>query len=154
MRCAKCSAATAPSYLRATSTPAPRCFWADRFAAKISACFISIPKATSSKPRRIRIYFQLGESKYGKPIIDRVVNSATNPVDAAKCVLISFDSTIRSNISVGLPIDLAWYARDSLSMGFQKRIEEGNPYFNMLRHGWGSGLRRVFGELPNPDWMG
>ena len=100
------------------------------------------------------IYFQLGESKYGKPIIDRVVNSATNPVDAAKCVLISFDSTIRSNISVGLPIDLAWYARDSLSMGLQKRIEEGNPYFNMLRHGWGAGLRRVFGELPNPDWMG
>ncbi len=99
------------------------------------------------------IYFQLGESKYGKPILDRVVASATNPIEAAKCVLISFDSTIRSNISVGLPIDLLWYPRDSLRVGFQKRIEEGNPYFTMVRNGWGSGLRRVFAELPNPDWM-
>jgi putative proteasome-type protease len=99
------------------------------------------------------IYFQLGESKYGKPILDRVISTATNPVDAAKCVLISFDSTIRSNISVGLPIDVLWYPRDSLRTGFQKRIEEGDPYFSMLRNGWGAGLRRVFGELPNPDWM-
>jgi putative proteasome-type protease len=100
------------------------------------------------------IYFQLGESKYGKPVIDRVVTSVTDPADAAKCVLVSFDSTIRSNISVGLPIDMLWYPRDSLRVGLQKRIEEGNPYFNMLRQGWGGGLRRVFGELPNPDWMG
>lgn len=99
------------------------------------------------------IYFQLGESKYGKPILDRVISTATNPVDAAKCVLISFDSTIRSNISVGLPIDLLWYPRDSLRVGFQKRIQEGDPYFSMLRQGWGQGLRKVFAELPNPDWM-
>lgn len=100
------------------------------------------------------IYFQLGESKYGKPVIDRVVTTATDPADVAKCVLVSFDSTIRSNISVGLPIDMLWYPRDALRVGLQKRIEEGNPYFNMLRQGWGAGLRRVFGELPNPDWMG
>jgi putative proteasome-type protease len=99
------------------------------------------------------IYFQLGESKYGKPVLDRVITAATHPADAAKCVLVSFDSTIRSNISVGLPIDILWYPRDSLRVGLQKRIEEGNAYFNMLRQGWGSGLRRVFGELPNPDWM-
>jgi putative proteasome-type protease len=99
------------------------------------------------------IYFQLGESKYGKPVIDRVVTTATDPADVAKCVLVSFDSTIRSNISVGLPIDMLWYPRDALRVGLQKRIEEGNPYFNMLRQGWGAGLRRVFGELPNPDWM-
>jgi len=99
------------------------------------------------------IYFQLGESKYGKPILDRVISTATNPVDAAKCVLISFDSTIRSNISVGLPIDLLWYPRDSLRVGFQKRIQEGDPYFSMLRQGWGGGLRKEFAELPNPDWM-
>ena len=100
------------------------------------------------------IYFQLGESKYGKPVIDRVVTTATDPADVAKCVLVSFDSTIRSNISVGLPIDMLWYPRDALRVGLQKRIEEGNPYFNMLRQGWGAGLRRVFGELPNPDWIG
>ena len=99
------------------------------------------------------IYFQLGESKYGKPVLDRVVMPGTDPADVAKCVLVSFDSTIRSNISVGPPIDMLWYPRDALRVGLQKRIEEGNPYFNMLRHGWGAGLRRVFGELPNPDWM-
>jgi len=97
--------------------------------------------------------FQLGEGKYGKPVLDRVVTTATNPVDAVKCVLVSFDSTIRSNISVGLPIDLLWYPRDSLRVGFQKRILEGDPYFNMLRNAWGAGLRRAFGELDNPDWV-
>ena len=99
------------------------------------------------------IYFQLGESKYGKPVLDRVITTATHPADAAKCVLVSFDSTIRSNISVGLPIDMLWYPRDALRVGLQKRIEDGDPYFSMLRKGWGGGLRRVFAELPNPDWM-
>ena len=99
------------------------------------------------------LYFQLGEGKYGKPVLDRVITTATNPVDAIKCVLVSFDSTIRSNISVGMPIDVLWYPRDSLRRGVQKRIVEGDPYFSMLRQAWGTGLRRVFGELANPDWM-
>jgi len=98
-------------------------------------------------------YFQLGESKYGKPILDRVVNTATPQKEAAKCVLISFDSTMKSNISVGLPIDLLWLPRDSLRVGLQQRIREGDPYFTMLRSRWGGGLRRVFGELPDPDWL-
>jgi putative proteasome-type protease len=99
------------------------------------------------------LYFQVGESKYGKPVIDRVVTPGTPMAEAAKCVLISFDSTIRSNISVGLPIEMLWYPRDSLRVGIHKRIVEGDPYFTMLRQGWGGGLRRVFGELPNPDWL-
>ena len=98
------------------------------------------------------IYFQLGESKYGKPILDRVITSSSTAMQTAKCVLVSFDSTIRSNISVGLPIDLLWYPRDSLRVGMQRRVEDGNPYFSMLRQGWGSGLRRVFAELQDPDW--
>jgi putative proteasome-type protease len=98
-------------------------------------------------------YFQLGESKYGKPILDRVVNSGTPQKEAAKCVLISFDSTMKSNVSVGLPIDLLWLPRDSLRVGLQQRIREGDPYFTMLRSRWGGGLRRVFGELPDPDWL-
>ena len=73
--------------------------------------------------------------------------------EAAKCVLISFDSTIKSNISVGLPIEVLWYPKDSLRVGIYKRIVDGDPYFTMLRQGWGGGLRRVFGELPNPDWL-
>jgi putative proteasome-type protease len=98
-------------------------------------------------------YFQLGESKYGKPILDRVVNTSTPQKEAAKCVLISFDSTMKSNISVGLPIDMLWLPKDSLRVGLQQRIREGDPYFTMLRSRWGGGLRRVFGELPDPDWL-
>ena len=98
-------------------------------------------------------YFQLGESKYGKPILDRVINTGTPQKEAAKCVLISFDSTMKSNISVGLPIDLLWLPKDSLRIGMQQRIREGDPYFTMLHSRWGGGLRRVFGELPDPDWL-
>lgn len=98
-------------------------------------------------------YFQLGEAKYGKPILDRVLASSTPQKEAAKCVLISFDSTIKSNISVGLPIDMLWYPKDSLRVGIQQRIREGDPYFSMVRQRWGGGLRRIFAELPDPDWM-
>jgi putative proteasome-type protease len=98
-------------------------------------------------------YFQLGESKYGKPILDRVITPSSPQKEAAKCVLISFDSTVKSNISVGLPIDMLWYPKDSLRVGVQQRIRDGDPYFSMLRQRWGGGLRRVFGELPDPDWM-
>ncbi len=97
-------------------------------------------------------YFQIGESKYGKPVLDRVVSRGTSLIDATKCTLVSFDSTMRSNISVGLPIDLLVYDTDALSVRLQRRIEETDPYFQMVHKGWGEGLRRVFSELPNPDW--
>jgi putative proteasome-type protease len=98
-------------------------------------------------------FFQLGESKYGKPILDRVLNTSVPQKEAAKCILISFDSTMKSNISVGLPIDMLWYPRDSLRTGIVQRIREGDPYFTMVRNRWGGGLRRVFAELPDPDWL-
>jgi putative proteasome-type protease len=97
-------------------------------------------------------YFQIGESKYGKPVIDRVITRATSLQEATKCTIVSFDSTMRSNISVGLPIDLAVYETDSLRLKLQKRIEESDPYFQMIHTQWGEGLRRVFAELPNPEW--
>ena len=98
-------------------------------------------------------YFQIGESKYGKPVIDRVIKRSTGLLEATKCTIVSFDSTMRSNISVGLPIDLAVYETDSLRLKLQKRIEETDPYFQMIHSQWGEGLRRVFAELPNPDWI-
>jgi len=97
-------------------------------------------------------YFQIGESKYGKPVIDRVVNRTTGLLEATKCTIVSFDSTMRSNISVGLPIDLVVYETDALRIKLQKRIEESNPYFQMIHTQWGEGLRRVFAQLPNPEW--
>jgi len=97
-------------------------------------------------------YFQIGETKYGKPIIDRVIKRSTSLLDATKCTVVSFDSTMRSNISVGLPIDLLVYQTDSLRIGLQRRIEESDPYFQMVHTQWGEGLRRVFAQLPDPDW--
>jgi len=97
-------------------------------------------------------FFQIGETKYGKPIIDRVVKRSTSVIDATKCVLISFDSTMRSNVSVGLPIDLVTYAKNSLRIQLQRRITETDPYFTMIHHQWGEGLRRVFAQLPDPYW--
>ena len=97
-------------------------------------------------------YFQIGETKYGKPIIDRVITRASTLLDATKCTIVSFDSTMRSNISVGLPIDLLVYRTDSLRIGLQRRIDELDPYFQMVHTQWGEGLRRVFAQLPDPDW--
>jgi putative proteasome-type protease len=97
-------------------------------------------------------FFQIGETKYGKPIIDRVIRPETPLMDAIKCVLVSFDSTMRSNISVGLPIDLACYSRDSFSLDRQHHITQDDPYFSQISQRWSEGLRGVFASLPNPDW--
>lgn len=98
-------------------------------------------------------YFQIGESKYGKPIIDRVIRYDTPLLEAAKCALISFDSTIKSNLSVGLPIDLMIYQRDTLVAGLQQRIGEQDEYFQMIRKAWGEGLRQAFAALPPLPWQ-
>jgi putative proteasome-type protease len=97
-------------------------------------------------------YFQIGETKYGKPIIDRVVKHDSNMMDAVKCLLISFDSTIRSNVSVAAPIDLLLYRTDSFHADCHQRITENDPYYTTIRKGWGEGLKKVFSELPIPDW--
>ena len=98
-------------------------------------------------------YFQIGESKYGKPVIDRVVHRGTSLLDATKCTIVSFDSTMRSNISVGLPIDLLVYETGSLKVTLRRRIEESDGYFQLVHTQWGEGLRRVFAQLPDPDWL-
>ncbi|MES2354903.1 MAG: peptidase [Pseudomonadota bacterium] len=97
-------------------------------------------------------YFQIGETKYGKPILDRVITSHTSLMEGAKCTLVSFDSTMRSNISVGPPIDLLVYERDALKVGVQRRIDEADPYFNRIHTEWGEGVKRLFSQLPNPNW--
>ncbi|WKB53991.1 proteasome-type protease [Eleftheria terrae] len=97
-------------------------------------------------------YFQIGESKYGKPIIDRVVNRDTPLDQAAKCALVSMDSTLKSNLSVGLPLDLLIYQADSLHAQRIVHIDEHDPYFRMIRSSWGQRLREVFESIPNPVW--
>jgi putative proteasome-type protease len=97
-------------------------------------------------------YFQIGESKYGKPIIDRVITRSSSLGTAAKCALVSMDSTIRSNISVGAPLDLCIVKRGEFRLATHISIDMDNPYFTMIRDRWGQALQEVFSELPNPDW--
>jgi putative proteasome-type protease len=99
-------------------------------------------------------FIQIGETKYGKPILDRIIRPTTSLEDAARCALVSLDSTIRSNLSVGPPIQLVVYERDSLNLNGTIRFDADHPYLNALRHDWNEGLLRVFAALPPLDWAG
>ena len=99
-------------------------------------------------------YFQIGESKYGKPILDRVISFDTPLNLATKCALISMDSTLNSNISVGLPLDLLVYEKNSLQASKFVTMDESNPYFQMIHELWGEKLRAAFNSIAEPRWSG
>ncbi|GAD21056.1 proteasome-type protease [Acidovorax sp. MR-S7] len=99
-------------------------------------------------------YFQVGESKYGKPVLDRVLTPDTPLNEAAKCALVSMDSTLKSNLSVGLPLDLVVYEEGRLATDRIVCIDENNPYFRMLHSRWGEKLRQVFDSIEDPAWNG
>lgn len=107
--------------------------------------------ATSDTP-----YFQIGESKYGKPILDRALKYNMPLDEAVRCSLISFDSTIRSNVSVGMPLDAMIYHKDSLNVPQGKRIYEQDPYFKAISQQWSETLRKGLQDLPKPteDYWG
>lgn len=133
---------------------------------EFNASFILGGQIGKEEPRLFRMYaegnfieageqtpfLQTGETKYGKPILDWVLTESTSLNDAAKCVLVSFDSTMRSNLSVGMPIDLICYRRDSLSVQMRRRFHPGDAYFAVLSAKWSAGTREVFGRLPHLDW--
>jgi putative proteasome-type protease len=104
-------------------------------------------EATTDTP-----FLQIGEHKYGKPILDRVVSFETPLVDGVKLVLISMDSTLRSNLTVGLPVDLLVYRADQLAVTLRRRITEDDPYFRAIHDGWSNALRDAYRELPRPEW--
>ena len=106
-------------------------------------------EATSETP-----YFQIGESKYGKPVLDRVLTPDTPLDEAAKCALVSMDSTLKSNLSVGLPLDLVVYEAGKLKSDRVICIDRDNPYFEMLHNSWGERLRQVFDSIEDPQWNG
>ena len=99
-------------------------------------------------------YFQIGEAKYGKPILDRVITFDTPLNLATKCALISMDSTLNSNISVGLPLDLMVYEKNSLQASKLVTMDESNPYFQMIHQLWGEKLRSAFNSIAEPSWSG
>ncbi len=97
-------------------------------------------------------YMQIGETKYGKPILDRIVTSTTNLNDAARCALVSLDSTMRSNISVGPPLEMAIYKADSLTEPQYMKIELDTPLYQNIQKHWSEGLQAAFRNLPKFDW--
>jgi putative proteasome-type protease len=133
-----------------------------------NASFIIGGQIRGEPPRLFRVYaegnfieagsdtpfLQTGEAKYGKPIIDRVISPTTSLADATKCILVSFDSTMRSNLSVGMPIDMICYERDSLAIRMRRRFDQGDAYFSALSAEWRDGVRKVFRELPDLEWDG
>lgn len=103
-------------------------------------------------------FFQIGESKYGKPILDRIITFNTNHEDAIKCTLVSFDSTMRSNLSVGLPINLFYLPNNlnddsqNIAKPYEARLCEGHHELQELRKKWRNGLHQLFLDIPNYDW--
>ena len=151
------------------------CARSTRSTAAISSSARSISPAPSSWPVRLKggqlrlflvydagnfieamgdtTYFQIGEVKYGKPILDRIIQRDTSLSDAAKCALISFDSTMRSNVSVGPPIDLLIYRRNSMKKDFATRLEDDHPYLQAIREGWGGAIHKAFHAISHdPGW--
>lgn len=115
--------------------------------------FMVYPQGNFIESTQDTPFFQIGESKYGKPILDRVIQPELSMSKAMKCALVSFDSTIKSNLSVGLPIDLAMIERDKLCISKRHRVDVEDTYFRDLRSSWSQGLRQVFNQLPDPDWL-
>jgi len=99
-------------------------------------------------------YLQIGEHKYGKPVLDRAISFDTDLYDALKIGLISMDSTMRSNLGVGLPIDILVVRRDALDAEVNYRIEPGEPYFQNLRESWSAALRDAHIAIPRPPYGG
>ena len=94
-------------------------------------------------------YFQIGEHKYGKPILVRAYNENMSFEEATKLMIVSFDSTLKSNLSVGLPLDMQMYERDTLKRGFEKRFLSDDTYYRTISDGWSDALRLAFESLPD-----
>ena len=128
-----------------------------------SASFILGGQIKGSEPRLFMIYpegnfiestddtpfFQIGETKYGKPIIIRAYERSMSLAETVKLLLVSFDSTLKSNLSVGLPLDLLFLEKDAFQVGLKKRIGHDDPYYRTISEGWSSALKTAFASLPD-----
>ncbi len=110
--------------------------------------FLIYPEGNFAEASEDTAFFQIGETKYGKPILVRAFDPTMSFADAVKLMMVSFDSTIKANLSVGMPLDLHIYEADSFQAGFKRRIEPDDPYFRMISSSWGDAIRRAFDDLP------
>ncbi len=94
-------------------------------------------------------FFQIGEHKYGKPILVRAYDPKMSFAEATKLLFVSFDSTLKSNLSVGMPFDLQFYEKDSLQVGVQRRVDRDDPYYRIISDGWSNALKSAFASLPS-----
>ena len=136
------------------------------FGADVTSSFIVGGQISGDEPRLFLVYpagnfiesepatpyFQLGETKYGKPILERLLTPQTTLLQVAKCALLSFDATIKANLSVAPPIDVLIYRADSLSIGGQQEINDDDRYFTHLRTDWSDGIHALFAKIPDPPW--
>ncbi|MGR3548989.1 MAG: proteasome-type protease [Roseovarius sp.] len=113
--------------------------------------FLIYPEGNFIEASRETPFFQIGETKYGRPILVRAYEPGMSFADAMKLLLVSFDSTIKANLSVGLPLDMCIYEADSMVLSPVHRIEADDPYFRTISDGWGDALKRAFESLPNPE---
>ncbi|TAG22146.1 MAG: peptidase [Rhodobacterales bacterium] len=109
--------------------------------------FLIYPEGNFIEATEDTPFLQIGEHKYGKPILDRVVKPSTSIADAQKAVLLSMDSTLRSNLSVGMPLDLAVVEKDSFRVTQKRRIEAGDPAFRAMSEAWSTALRDGFARI-------
>ena len=115
--------------------------------------FLIYPEGNFIEATEDTPFLQIGEHKYGKPILDRVVTPETSLIHGVKLALISMDSTLRSNLTVGMPLDLLVYREGGCCATLRKRITEEDPYFRSVREGWSNSLRDAYRAMPVPDWV-
>tara|TARA_B100001989_G_scaffold58755_1_gene39131 strand:- start:58 stop:783 length:726 start_codon:yes stop_codon:yes gene_type:complete len=114
--------------------------------------FLVYPQGNYIKPADSKPYLVIGEVKYGKPILDRVITSDVSIGDASRCALISMDSTLKSDLTVGPPIDFAVYKKDQLKIASQKCLNLDDEEFSKVSQEWSDGIIKIFNSFPRFDW--
>lgn len=140
---------TSPTGQSADSTFAATVILGGQVAPGEQRLFLIYPEGNFIEATGDTRFFQSGETKYGRPILVRAIDPAMSFEEAVKLLLVSFDSTIKANLSVGLPIDLQVYRRDSFELGPQRRFEADDPYYQSISNGWGEALKDALKALPD-----
>ena len=125
-----------------------------QIAGEAPGIFLIYPEGNYITTSRDHPFLQIGESKYGKPILDRVITPSTSIEEAAKCAIVSMDSTVRSNLSVGPPIELRVYETDTFMPGRYLKFDEDAPYLRQMSRSWNQKVVEAFAALPDINWAG